>query len=77
MDPAALPIDPSRREQLERELAAAALALLEHMGTAGVCLRLPAELPGEAPAWVVAGSAEAIAGLAPDGADGRDSLDPG
>lgn len=45
------------------------------MGTAGVCLRLPLEGPGEPPAWVVAGSAEAIDCLAPALGD-RGSLDP-
>lgn len=59
-------MDPARRRQLEQALARAALDLLEYSRTAGVCLKLPAEGPGELPAWVVAGSAEAIRGLAPD-----------
>jgi len=76
MDPAAFPLNPALRKRLEEELAMAALALLEFTGSDGACVRLPAEGPGEEPAWVVAGSARSIRSLAPDVAGGRDSLDP-
>lgn len=76
MDAFQFPPDPGRREQLEQELARAALALLEFSGSAGLRLRLPAEGPGESPAWVVAGSAAAIRSFAPDGPEPRESLDP-
>lgn len=76
MDPTAFPLDPALRKRLEEELAMAALALLEFSGSDGVCVRLPAEGPGEEPAWVVAGSAASIRALAPDAAESRDSLDP-
>ena len=76
MDAFKFPPDPERRQQLEQELARAALALLELTGSDGLCLRLPAEGPGELPAWVVAGSAEAIRRLAPEAPEPRESLDP-
>lgn len=76
MDPAAFPLNPALRKRLEEDLAMAALALLEATGSDGVCVRLPAQGPGEDPAYVVAGSAASIRALAPDAAGGRDSLDP-
>lgn len=76
MDPTAFPLNPALRKRLEEELAMAALALLEFTRSDGVCVRLPAEGPGEVPAWVVAGSAASIRALAPDATGGRDSLDP-
>lgn len=76
MDAFKFPPDPERRQQLEQELARAALALLEFTGSDGLCLRLPAEGPGELPAWVVAGSADAVRGFALDGPEPRESLDP-
>jgi hypothetical protein len=65
-------MDPTGREQLEQALVRAAWDLLEYTGTSGVILELARDVPGESPAWVVAGSAAAIRGLARHGDDGHE-----